>query len=623
MHDKQHLLKPINSDIVHNINCHAFLLQIKPQLNDTLLKHGSSFQALHSLPERYNPEFPYGNLYSSILKELEETILAIRANKITTPIEDFDELIHAIYFNNSQIMDKSKIFMQTISKHTTPQNNPKNTIKRRVKDNGKPINAVSPQYSDGILNALLSTYPNFNPQTQTNIPSIKEFAYKEKDAPTELRLCTQAQRRNGITTINPLFVRWLEINAQVANKSKVAYVYFNNLSLDSSSLSLPRHLESQLASELHALEDKNPHLKLAVITLPSSGGIMDINAFTKTKDALAYDEVKKTLLNAALGKPVSNGINDFRISNSVKALLYAKNEEEILNNLLSASFQEMGIENGQSLSNAQMQAVYLHFIKFKLTDFIITTLKPKAYNFTCKDGIDRGAVSSSYYNLFKSFSCSKPVTREEFDRSLHTAALNARGRGMNFQREVIWNAIDTYVNVNANYDQLIKNPKQAWLIYWRDMNCPPTRVNDLMQLRIQQCKQQLNELPKDRAQLQQLGLALMENIKAENPGKLIFELVARTSELLLSPTAESAQIYRDKAEEFIIKNPGLQFLASLFKAFIAVLLFIPTLGYSSKYITEGISTAKSAFFFVDNKKLVKDLQDFSTQVEDSNALIAR
>lgn len=626
MHDKTDSLTPtINSDIIHNQNCHAFLQQIKPQLHADLLEHCPSFLKLSSLPENYDPKFPYGNLYSSLLRELEETIFAIKEKKIDTKIELFDNLINAIYCNNSEIMNKSSLFMQSISKHTTPFNNPKNTIKKHVKDKGQQVNTISPQYSDSMLNTLLSTYPNFNPQAQTNIPSIKQFDYKKKEenAPIELRLCTQAQRRNGTTTINPLFVRWLEIHAKLTKQNEIAYVYFNNLSLDSSSFGLARNLESHLATELHALEDKNPHLHLAVITLPSSGGIMDINAFTKTKSEFSYDEVRSTLLNAAQGKPSSCSINDFRISALVKKLLYANNEEEILSELLDASFQEMGVTKGQTLSCAQKQAVYLHFIKYKLTDFIITTLKPKAYNFTCKDGIDRGAVSSSYYNLFKSFSFGESLTREEFDRSLHTAALNARGRGMNHQREVIWNAIDIYVN--ANCPQLIKNPKQAWLIYWRDMNCPPERVKSLLQSRIQQCKDQLNDLPSDRSKLKKQGIDMMGLLEKENPSKLLFELVARTSELLLSPTAESVAIYQSKADEYIIKNPGLQFLASLFKALIATLLLLPTLGYSSRYINEGISTAKAAFFFADNKKLVKIMKDFPTKInahEEINTMIA-
>src|SRR4029078_3445836 len=102
------------------------------------------------------------------------------------------------------------------------------------------------------------------------------------------------------------------------------------------------------------------------------------------------------------------------------------------------------------------------------------TIKPKSFNFSCKDAIDRGALSSTYYNLIKSFTLNDPISKDEFELSLDAAAANVKGRGMNFHRKIIWNTINEYVN--ANYIELMKDNRKSWLIYWRDMNCPHSRV---------------------------------------------------------------------------------------------------------------------------------------------------
>jgi len=108
----------------------------------------------------------------------------------------------------------------------------------------------------------------------------------------------------------------------------------------------------------------------------------------------------------------------------------------------------MGIKPEDVLSSAQKQAVWLHFIKFELTNYILNKLQPNSYNFSCKDAIDRGTVSSLYYNLHQSFALNQPISRDEFERDLDIAAANVKGRGMNFHRRILWNAIDCYVNAD-------------------------------------------------------------------------------------------------------------------------------------------------------------------------------
>src|SRR5690606_4438159 len=114
------------------------------------------------------------------------------------------------------------------------------------------------------------------------------------------------------------------------------------------------------------------------------------------------------------------------------------------------------------ISPAQRQAVWFHFNKFELPNYIIQTLQPESINFSCKDAIDRGGVSSAYYNLVKSFETDHPLSREEFDQALHAAPAMVKGRGMNHHLKMIWNTVDAYVN--ANYQAIYEDPQKAWLI---------------------------------------------------------------------------------------------------------------------------------------------------------------
>lgn len=57
---------------------------------------------------------------------------------------------------------------------------------------------------------------DFKPQYETNLPTIKNYSYKNGLDPIEYRFSTQAQRHNGKTRVSPLFTRWLQINAEKA-----------------------------------------------------------------------------------------------------------------------------------------------------------------------------------------------------------------------------------------------------------------------------------------------------------------------------------------------------------------------------------------------------------------------
>lgn len=609
----------LSSDAVHNRNCYAYFLQLKPALNDVLVKLLPELQQLElCLEEAYNENTPYGNLYSSIITSLEQLI------EEEVPLTEeqnnsLDQLVKVIYHNDNHILEQELAgWINAISSQARPlASNTSSLIKKQLMNSENAVNEMSPADAEGIFNRLFSLFSrNFKPQRSTNIPTIKNFSYKTTDDAVEYRFSTQAQRHNGQERVSPLFIRWLKINAKESSQ-KINHIYFNNLGYHRSDLDIPGSKERDLTLALHELEAAS-ELKVMVITLPAHEGVMASHNYQITDDEYSYDSVFDELFKIAEGKLHQSGVSDLVISPEARAFIFkgANEEQRILKELLETSFKKQGISPESSLSTAQKQAVWMHFIKYELTDYIITTVKPKSYNFSCKDAIDRGAVSSTYFNLLKSFESNYPLTKEEFERSLDAAAAMVKGRGMNFHRRIIWNALDAYVN--AHYNELATDSRKAWLIYWRDMNCPHLRVKTLLPIRIEQGRQLLEPLQISPS-VKELGNRLFTMISDLNDlninGKrLLLEAVSRTSELLMMPSEKAIKNYELLAKELKVKHPKLTNIVGIMEMLLGIILYLPSFGFSQSLITHGNALRKKGFFAEQCEELSKDMENFSKEL---------
>ena len=609
----------LSSDAVHNRNCYAYFLQLKPAVNNTLIELLPLLQQLVLyLEEAYNEHIPYGNLYSSLIASLEqlvekENLLSEEQN------EALDQLVKLIYHNDNHILEQELAgWINALSSQARPlATNTSSLIKKQLSNAENSVNEISPSDAEGLFYRLYSLFSrNFKPQFFTNIPTIKNFPYKTTDDPIEYRFSTQAQRHNGQERVSPLFIRWLKINAKETSE-EINHIYFNNLGYHRSDLDIAGSKERDLTRTLHKLEEAS-ELKVMVITLPAHEGIMASHNYQITDDKYSYDSVFNEFFEIAEGKLHQSGVSDFIISPKARAILFQSPEEEqrILRALLKNSFEKQGIVPENSLSTAQKQAVWVHFIKYELTEYIIRTVKPKSYNFSCKDAIDRGALSSTYFNLLKSFETDYPLTKDEFERSLDAAAAMVKGRGMNFHRRIIWNALDTYVH--AHYEELIKDRRKSWLIHWRDMNCPHLRVKELLPIRIKQGRQLL-ELPKVNSNIRELGnhlFTLIDTLNAINiDGKrLLLETVSRTSELLLRPSEKSIKNYELLAKELRVAHPKLTKVAGIMEMILGILLYIPSFGFSQSLINHGNALRKKGFFAGQCEQLSKEMELFSKEL---------
>ena len=599
----------LSNDSMHNRNCYAYFLQLKPQINDAIIAVIPQFSEVDKLVNKeYSEHIPYGDLYSSCIAALEKVVTSTPSQ-----IEVLDNLIHAVYHNNNRILEQAE-WLNDIAAQTRPrQVNTSKHIEKKIKNFLPRVNSLSPEDTDRIITRMYSMLSkNFKPQLGTNTPTIKNYLYKEHSAPIEYRFSTQAQRHQGAVRTSPLFKRWLQIKAKLCpDEQTISHIYFNNLGFDRTNFDIPGFKERQLTLALHELES-DPTLKVIVITLPAHKGLIRSSHVHVVDTPLPYPLIFTELLSVAKGDKHKSGVSDLIISKETKKALFQtkSNEELVLKELLDKSFQAHGIYPENCLSEQQKQAVWIHFIKYELTNYIIDTLKPNSFNFSCKDAIDRGALSSLYFNLMKSFESNHPMQQAEFERSLDAAAAMVKARGMNFHRTILWCTLDSYIN--AHYEKLITNKDKSWLIFWRDMNCPPQRVEQLLKLRVKQSLHQFDS-QEDTQVIGSKLLSLIEKHSTEQDegNRLLLEAVALTSRLITVPSPELIQNYKNLAVELRIKHPVLMAIYGAMQMLLGIVLLLPTFGYSKNLVTQGLATSKASFFTYQRAALSHEMLDFA------------
>ncbi|QRN03685.1 hypothetical protein GH742_07290 [Legionella sp. MW5194] len=648
---------PISSDTLHNENCFAYLQIIYNKIPAFLIKKIDPLLAarLHLLAGPYNKSTAYGILYKDFLGYIEnhlnelivkplnalyeETNAQEKQGKsnpssqsshgmmleafekspeaLKKQIDDMEEFILCIYSNDSRLLPKTYQHIEhTISTHR-PSDSKKleKKISSHLKDRGPIINpGLTPATMGSLMGRFAATYgSNFKPQHTTSLATIRHFDYKGPDDPIEYRFGTQGQRHNEIARVSPLFKAWLDVQRVRRLRAKqpvvVSHIYFNLLGLHRDDIEGIKEVD--LTCVLHDLELKHPNI--AVITLPADKGIMAEDRYRYTDPEYAIKGVFEEFVNIACeNNKAYSTIQDFHISDKIRQLVFTKDgvyskkiEEAIIRTLLKESFKQLNIKS-LDISPAECQAVWFHFNKSVLPEYLITRLKPQGINFTCKDAIDRGGVASAYYNLIKSFKTDTPMSREKFEENLHAAAAMVKGRGLNHQLNLIWNAIDAYVN--ANYQDIVSNPLKYWLIQWRDLNCPHERVSGLLARRIDESIEELNALKREPERLPtgfskpdeilNKGIAILDQIKIQadigfSGQRLLLETTSDTLSLIKSPSHDRIHRYETLANDLTVNYPRLFILGGLLKSFLGSLLFALTLGYAERPMASGWATFRT------------------------------
>ncbi|MDP3704967.1 MAG: hypothetical protein Q8R24_03535 [Legionellaceae bacterium] len=523
----------ITSDQLHNENCFRYLRALHLPSEGSLNSLTSEFPEFVAVLRQVtivqkatvkDENYPYGDLFTKFFKATDEHCSKIRDTLMTEEKKDYDKFISSIYNNNNENLIETHNIIKPISQAQMPHDEKKTRDKISsflAEPRYGTKNKNTPIKEEGGWRRFKSVYfATFTPQYSTNLPNRLHYDYLNERDPIQLRIGTQAQRINDVPRVCPIYELWLEIQKSNVETDTIDHIYFNNLGLDREDREGKQ--EYRASKTLHELEKNHPNV--AVITLPSDKDLMDEHAFEHTTSeiskAQAFADFHSRIKGSDINNPDGTNKKDFYISEKIKKKLFDPNntehnpllltclmelnfnqlgaldsnqqqvEELVFNKLLDRSAEKLGLDQKKILSKAEQQAIWFHFIKFEVSNYIIDTLRPKSINFSCKDAIDRGAVSSAYYNLIRSFECNTPMTHDEFDRALHAASTMVKGRGMNSHLDRIWNTVDAYVSNPANAGAL-NDLDKSWLIEWRDVNCPPKRANELLQRRIPDAEQLL------------------------------------------------------------------------------------------------------------------------------------
>lgn len=399
-----------------------------------------------------------------------------------------DPLFLLVYENASSIENVIYNFVINTPGSDMPN---KESISENLKNNTTdPDKELDVTHPDNRLNAFFSSMIgiDYHPLKNNNIPYI---AFQDKDKNrTCIRMGAQTQKSNKI---NPTFRRYLLANARKSSgsekKEDYEYVYINLLKKTADDQDKPSHKKTRLEKGINkfvrssedkrgsALEllnnDLDKRLKTAVITLPADGDFL-LGKFSmrkgaaKDEETVSYEDLLQSIKNS-----INKNKNDFYIPNNIRTKLFGKN---IDNGKLEELFEQAvtdvigdihAKERSEPFNPAQRNAILVQFVKFNLSNYILDTLNPRAYNFSCKDGIDRGAIHTLWYHMNLMHSKGTPMSQKEFLTHLDSPALIVKYRPLNENRNLIWNTLKNRMEADIDFAS-----KHSWAHKWLELNDP-------------------------------------------------------------------------------------------------------------------------------------------------------
>lgn len=575
-----------NDELLYNRNCYRYLINLNigshlrgdffPEELNVIMNIAGQREEL------FDESFRYGDYYTAFFRVIENNPeqyyeQAAQSPDRETLVEELDDFFISIFLNPNRNLEKTYEEFAGILEDLKPSTkSTQRVLAQSISGRGKiRINqsAITPAMADSFSEQIkLFIGDEFKPQHTTSFASRRSYSYNHEDLESEIRMGTIAQRSGSKLQIAPLAKIFLEAQKRQAERNQrnldelpITHVYFNLLPRDGNDV--PGIPERKCTRLIERLEDSADNV--AVITLPARHGLMSFKHINTTKQRLSYNQVKAEFLEIALEVPgTQRTVKDFHISPRIRQLLFGDDPHRGMEKLIDQSFAGFGIQPGATLSKSMRQAIWFHFINYEIPELVRQKLQPVTYNFTCQTGIDRGGSASAYFNLIRSFHSPHPLSKQDFLCALHAGPLVVRARGMNQHINKIWNAVNAYVN--QHYAELKADPQKAWLIEWRDFNCPPQRINKLFKQRVRENIRELEtQAPSERIQVALRILKLLQlRIEAQGNDRIAMchELAVRVPQLIADPeNQKNQQRCLQIAHGLSAKYPRLAALMNLVK----------------------------------------------------------
>jgi hypothetical protein len=354
---------------------------------------------------------------------------------------------------------------------------------------------------------IYATGWGYRPHGYHNIPYwAGEWTRNPQDLKSRVQVIRMGMPLYSRNRIEPVFKSYLKAKHHHAVKKegecagsasqKYTHLYINNLkrSLKNSYswynplrylwaiydffIHFARNREAVRSKVLHAMEEEQ-ELGIAVVSLPADC-IWFLEGYDKKKGVFRsegeQDSVKEhTLLNQLIGS-IQENKNDFYLSERVKGELWDDNDARMkaeCKALFRASLKSVldrdGYDNNATLTARQRQAVLFDFIKYRFPKYLAERLQVFSMNMTCKDGIDRGGIGTTWLLLQEALEHGKELKQEEFMAHLYASALLVKGRITNDNRHIIWQALFTQYRYHST---LFIRAKIQWVPQWLKDNTP-------------------------------------------------------------------------------------------------------------------------------------------------------
>lgn len=466
----------------------------KQELDLTLLANQEGYSRLikviekiNELPDEYQSDINYANLYFKYHNKLEKIarkeLTDHNLRKTATLLDGLfiksfenQNKIHDFVFEN--VIDDGEIetkenLQENISKKTTGRSK----IDIRHPDN--PLNA--------FFSSMLGAF-DYNPLKRNNVPFLP---FEDQKFPTRTCVRIGAQTR-GSGYANDTFQRYLLANSRMRSQLTTQnqqglydYVYISLMKTEESRQDIKkkgvakaidkfvRHSEGSRAAAIECINlAKDYHT--AALTLPADGGFFLGNFSMKKGKATDDTQTNMQTLVEQVVHSIKHDRNDFSMSSEVKKALFGQPfDATIVEALLKKAIDEVipGVKGKAlkdiNLNGAERNAVLFQFVKWNLSNYILETLNPRAYNMSCKDAIDRGNIHMIWYHMNLLAKQGTPMAKEEFFKLLDSPAMIVKDRALNNNRNLLLNVMKQRLKTDPTF-----NAQHPWAQDWVAKNMP-------------------------------------------------------------------------------------------------------------------------------------------------------